>query len=201
MKTKPALTSQALHPIIQNRWSPRAFDTNQAIDQSSLTALLEAAQWAPSCMNEQPWRFIVCLKDQHPQAWARLLACIAEKNQPWAANAPLLIAAIAINHFNHNQQPNRWAAYDTGAACLNLSLQATALGLVCHQMGGFDQAKLAQDFDLPKDCTPMTVIAVGYQAEADCLNAEFQQRELADRSRAALEQRFYFGRWQPDQSN
>lgn len=201
MKNKPAPTSQALDPIIQNRWSPRAFNVSKSIDQASLTALLEAAQWAPSCMNEQPWRFIVCAKDQHPQAWAKLLACIAEKNQQWAGNAPLLIAAIAINHFKHNQQLNRWAAYDTGAACLNLSLQATALGLACHQMGGFDQDKVIQAFDLPNHCTPMTIIAVGYQAEADCLEAEFQQRELADRSRAAIEQRFYFGSWQPDQPN
>ncbi|PPD35948.1 MAG: nitroreductase [Methylomonas sp.] len=193
--TKPAITAEKIHDIIQNRWSPRAFDASKTITEDVLHALLEAARWAPSCMNEQPWRFLVCNKAQNEASWESLLGCLAEKNQQWAMNAPLLLMAVAMNTFNQNQKPNRWAAYDTGAASLNLCLQATAMGLVTHQMGGFDTDQCIQRFNLPDGCTPLSVIAVGYQSDIDCLNDEFKQRELAERSRAALTERFYFGCW------
>lgn len=195
MITKPAATSEKIHGIIQNRWSPRAFDVSRPVADAAVQALLEAARWAPSCMNEQPWRFLVCNKATHEAAWQVLLACLAEKNQQWAANAPVLLLAVAMDHFSQHQKSNRWAAYDTGAASLNVCLQATAMGLVTHQMGGFDVEQCKQQFQLPADCTPMSVIAVGYQAEAEQLNDEFKQRELAERSRAELFERFYFGRW------
>ena len=195
MITKPAITSEKIHDIIQNRWSPRAFDSSKPIADDTVLALLEAARWAPSCMNEQPWRFLVCNKAKHEEAWQGLLSCLAEKNQQWAVNAPLLLLAVAMNNFNQNQKANRWAAYDTGAASLNICLQATAMGLVTHQMGGFDADQSRQRFNLPADCTPMSVIAVGYQAEAEQLNDEFKQRELAERSRVELEERFYWSSW------
>lgn len=195
MITKPAITSEKIHDIIQNRWSPRAFDASKLIADDTVQALLEAARWAPSCMNEQPWRFLVCNKANQKDAWQSLLGCLAEKNQQWAMNAPLLLLAVAMNNFNQNQKSNRWAAYDTGAASLNICLQATAMGLVTHQMGGFDAEQCKQKFHLPEDCTPMSIIAVGYQAEAEQLNDEFRQRELAERSRADLTERFYFGSW------
>jgi nitroreductase len=100
-----------------------------------------------------------------------------------------------MDRFSQNDKANRWAAYDTGAASLNLCLQATALGLVTHQMGGFDADACRQQFSLPEHCSPMAVIAIGYQAEADGLSEEFKQRELAERTRADLNERFYFGRW------
>lgn len=195
MITKPAITSEKIHDIIQNRWSPRAFDASKLIADDTVQALLEAARWAPSCMNEQPWRFLVCNKANQKDAWQALLGCLAEKNQQWAMNAPLLLLAVAMKNFNQNQKANRWAAYDTGAASLNICLQATAMGLVTHQMGGFDVEQCKQQFHLPEDCTPMSVIAVGYQAEAEQLNDEFKQRELAERSRADLKERFHFGCW------
>lgn len=195
MISKPAITSEKIHDIIQNRWSPRAFDASKPIADDTVQALLEAARWAPSCMNEQPWRFLVCNKASHETAWQDLLGCLAEKNQQWACNAPVLLLAVAMNNFNQNQKPNRWAAYDTGAASLNICLQATAMGLVTHQMGGFDAEQCKQHFNLPADSSPMSVIAVGYQAEAEHLNEEFKQRELAERSRAELTERFYFGGW------
>jgi nitroreductase len=195
MITKPAITSEKIHDIIQNRWSPRAFDASKLIADDTVQALLEAARWAPSCMNEQPWRFLVCNKANQKDAWQALLGCLAEKNQQWAINAPLLLLAVAMNNFNQNQKANRWAAYDTGAASLNICLQATAMGLVTHQMGGFDAEQCKKQFNLPEDCTPMSVIALGYQAEAEQLNDDFKQRELAERSRADLKERFYFGYW------
>lgn len=192
---KPAITSQTIHELIQNRWSPRAFAADKAIDDKVIDSLLEAARWAPSCMNEQPWRFVVCVKAHQAEAWQQMLDCLAEKNQLWAQHAPVLLLAIAMDNFAQNGKANRWAGYDTGAASLSLCLQATAHGLVTHQMGGFDAERCRVSFNLPDDCTPMSVIAIGYQAEADCLNEEMQQRELAERSRAALSERFFFGRW------
>jgi nitroreductase len=100
-----------------------------------------------------------------------------------------------MNNFNHNGQPNRWAQYDTGAASVSLCLQATALGLIVHQMGGFDADKSRQVFKLPDDCVPMAMMAVGFQAEADVLDDDFKDSELAARSRAALDERFYAGQW------
>ncbi len=195
MIRKPAITAEKIHDLIQNRWSPRAFDLKKPVSAANLAALLEAARWAPSCMNEQPWRFLVCDKYQDETAWQTLLACLAEKNQQWAVHAPVLLLSVAMDHFSRNDKDNRWAAYDTGAASLNLCLQATALGLVTHQMGGFDADACRQHFNIPEHCSPMAVIAIGYQAEADDLSEEFKQRELAERTRADLNERFYFGRW------
>lgn len=195
MIRKPAITSQKIHDIIENRWSPRAFDPTRPIDHNTLLALLEAARWSPSCMNEQPWRFVVCAKTENCDAWESLLGCLAEKNQQWARHAPVLLLAVAMQQFSGNQSPNRWAEYDTGAASMALSLQATAMGLVSHQMGGFDAERCRKRFNLPDQGKPMAVIAIGYQAEADALDDELRQREHAERSRAALSQCFYFGRW------
>lgn len=198
MIQKAAQTETDIHPLMQNRWSPRAFAADQAIDNNKINAMLEAARWAPSCMNEQPWRFVVCIKQQDEAAWQQLLDCLSEKNRQWAQHAPLLILSVASDNFAGNGKANRWAAYDTGAACISLVLQATALDLVCHQIGGFDADLCRQVFDLPVDCTPMSVIAVGYQAEAEQLNEEMQQKERADRSRATLSERFFRGRWRRD---
>lgn len=193
MINKPALTTQAIHELLAQRWSPRAFNSEQTISNSEILSLLEAARWAPSCMNEQPWRFIVCAKTQDETAWQSLLACLGEKNQLWAQHAPLLILAMSVNNFTQSAKPNRWAGYDTGAACMSLCLQASALGLVAHQIGGFDAEHCREVFAIPSDNTPMTVIAIGYQDEADQLNDELRQKELAPRSRYEHEQFVQFG--------
>jgi len=195
MKAKPALSSVPLHELIRNRWSPRAFDPNKAVHPDAVTALLEAARWAPSCFNDQPWRYLICDRYRDRSAWEKMLSCLAEKNQLWAHNAPLLILSVAMQHFGHNGNPNRWASYDTGAASLSLCLQAEALGLVSHQMGGFDADRCRAVFNLPEACTPMAVLAVGYQAEADSLPEDFRAGEAAERQRAALAEKFFFSEW------
>jgi len=194
-KFKIATTCVKIHDLIQNRWSPRAFDPDKKISHNDLLALLEAARWAPSCFNDQPWRFIVCVRAYDENAWQNALAILAEKNQQWAKNAPVLMLSVAMANFNHNGKPNRWAMYDTGAASVSMCLQATALGLIVHQMGGFDAEKACEVFKLPEDCQPMAMMAVGYQAEAAILDDDFKTSELGPRSRVPLEQRFYFGRW------
>ncbi|MFI3188817.1 nitroreductase [Crenothrix sp. D3] len=195
MQAKPATTSVKIHDIIETRWSPRAFNPDKTVSHDDLLALLEAARWASSCFNDQPWRFVVCDKNTDTDSWQNAFNTLAERNQLWAKNAPVLLLSVAMNNFNHNDKPNRWAMYDTGAAVANLCLQATALGLVVHQMGGFDGEKARELFHLPSDCTPMAMMAVGYQADATVLDDDFKTIELAERSRAALYERFYAGRW------
>jgi nitroreductase len=195
MQYKPAPTRVKLHDIIQARWSPRAFDANRPVNHDDLLALLEAAHWAPSCFNGQPWRFVVCDKATDDAGWQNAFVTLAEKNQRWAKNAPVLILAVAMDNFSHNGQPNRWAMYDTGAASLGLSLQATALGLIVHQMGGFDAEKARKVFHLPDDCKAMAMMAVGYQADVDVLDDDFKDAESGPRSRASLSEQFYAGQW------
>ena len=195
MQRKPATTRVKIHDIIQERWSPRSFNPDKPVSHDDLLALLEAARWSPSCFNDQPSRFLVCVKAADEISWQNALAVLVEKNRRWAKNAPVLMLAVAMENFNHNGQPNRWAMYDTGAASVSLCLQATAMGMIVHQMGGFDAELCREQFNLPQHCTPMSVIAIGYQAEADALSDEFKQRELAERTRANFDERFYFGRW------
>ena len=195
MQQKPAITQVKIHDIIQKRWSPRAFDAEKLVCHDDLLALLEAARWAPSCFNDQPWRFVVCDKATDKSSWQNALAVIVEKNRRWAQNAPVLILSVAMENFNHNGQPNRWAMYDTGAASVSLCLQATAMGLVAHQMGGFDAEKAREVFKLPGDCKPMAMMAVGYQADVGALDDEFKDAEQATRSRIPLNGRFYAGQW------
>ncbi len=195
MQAKPANTRVKIHDLIQNRWSPRAFEPDKTVSHDDLIALLEAARWAASCFNDQPWRFVVCNKATDAAAWQRAFETLVEKNRRWAKNAPLLILSVAMEHFGHNGQPNRWAMYDTGAASANLCLQAVALGLVVHQMGGFDADLAREIFKLPADCHPMAMLAVGYQADVDVLDEDFKAAELGERIRFELEERFYAGLW------
>ena len=195
MQHKPATTRVKIHELIQARWSPRAFDPDQPVSHDGLLALLEAARWAPSCFNDQPWRFVVCDKATDETGWQHAFSILTEKNRRWAKNAPVLILAVAMENFNHNGQPNRWAMYDTGAASVSLCLQATALGMCVHQMGGFDAERARDIFNLPGDCRPMAMMAVGYQADVEVLDDDFKETELAARSRASLNERFYAGQW------
>lgn len=195
MSSKPAGAEHPIHPLIRDRWSPRAFDPDRLVKREDLLSLLEAARWSASCFNDQPWRYVVCDKSSDEASWRRLLACLGESNQVWACRAPVLILAVAMANFGHNGNPNRWAMYDTGAASALLSLQAVALGLVAHQMGGFDAGNARGAFALPDECTPMAVIAVGYQAPAESLDEALQNKELAPRVRSASDEKFYWGRW------
>ena len=193
MTDKKAITRVQIDPLIASRWSPRAFDPEGAVDREKITALLEAAHWAPSCYNDQPWRFIVCNRHDNKVAWQLALSCLMSINQLWAKNAPLLIIACANEIFTHNGKANRWAQYDTGAASMNICLQATALGLFAHQMGGFDAERAHGIFKLPQDLTPMSVIAVGHHGGLDGLEEGFVAGETAAREREPLESHFFNG--------
>jgi nitroreductase len=192
---KPAITQTPIHEIIANRWSPRAYDANKQVSQDQVIALLEAARWAPSCFGDQPWRFIVWNKAQDPTAWQQAFDCIVPNNQTWVKDAPVLVLICADTLFSHNQTPNKWAQYDTGAAALSLCLQATSMGLVTHQMGGFNSEKTRETFAIPEQYAPIAMLAVGYEGDANTLPDDLKARELAERKRKALGELFYKGTW------
>lgn len=193
MTNKTANTSVEINRLIAKRWSPRVFDADHAIEDDKITALMEAAHWAPSCFNEQPWRFIVCNRHSNEVAWQYAVSCLAPKNQLWAKDAPLLIMACANEEFSYNGSANRWAQYDTGAASENICLQATSMGLFAHQMGGFDAERAHEVFKIPQQITPMAMIAVGYIGDIKKLDASFVEAEKANRERKALDNNFFNG--------
>lgn len=189
----PAPTQFPIHELLARRWSPRAFD-ERPIEADKLRILFEAARWAPSSNNEQPWRFIVASKDDEAQ-WNRLLACLLEGNRTWAFRAPVLILSVASLHFEDDLRPNRHAMHDTGMAVENLVLQAAAVGLIAHQMAGFDEEKARADLRIPTGYEPVAMIAVGYPGDPSLLPDRLKQRELAPRERHAASTFVYFGEW------
>jgi len=191
MIDKPAVTQQKINTLLAKRWSGRAFDPTTPISEDHIIALCEAANWAPSCFGEQPWRFILWNKHQNEQDWQQALECLSPGNQEWAQHAPLLILAASVTTFRHNGADNRWAGYDTGAASLSLCLQATSLGLISHQMGGFDREKLRTTFTIPDEFECCAMIAIGYPAPLDTLNQEQLERELKPRERRPLSEHFF----------
>jgi len=190
---KPADTQHPIHDLLKRRWSPRAF-SDQPIEAETLCMLFEAARWAPSSNNEQPWRFIVANKDNETE-WNRLLACLVEGNRKWAYRAPVLILSVASLNFQEDSTPNRHAFHDTGMAVENLVLQATALGLSTHQMAGFDVEKARADLKIPSGYEPVAVIAVGYPGDPASLPDRLRERELRPRSRQPISEWTFSGQW------
>jgi nitroreductase len=191
----PATTQVPIHETISHRWSGRAYDASKAVSHEQIIALLEAARWAPSCFGDQPWRFIVWNKTADENVWQQAFDCLADSNKTWVKAAPVLILVCADTLFGHNQSPNRWAQYDTGAAAENLCLQASSMGLMAHQMGGFNADKTRENFVIPAQFTPMAMIAVGYEGDANNLPDELKARELAARKRKPLGDLFFAGTW------
>jgi nitroreductase len=192
---KTANTSVPINAMIANRWSPRAFDASKAVSHEQIIALLEAARWAPSCFGDEPWRFIVWDKNTDAASWQQAFDCLAPSNQTWVKNVPILMLVCADSLFGHNQKENRWAQYDTGAAAENLCLQASSMGLVAHQMGGFNADTAREIFKIPAQITPMAMLAIGYEGDANDLPEELKTRELAARKRKPLGETFFTGAW------
>jgi nitroreductase len=177
---KTAITTVPVHPLLAERWSPRGFDRTHEIDDDNLTALLEAARWAPSAANSQPWRFLVTRRGD--EAHARLFAALAPGNQTWAGTASTLVL-VAARTAAEDGKPQPFALYDTGQAVAALVTQAQADGLSVHQMGGFDTAAVRVEFSLDNSITPVVVLAVGRRGSADELPEPLASRESAPRTR------------------
>ena len=193
MMEKPADAQHPIHDLFKRRWSPRAF-SDQPVEAEKLRILFEAARWAPSSNNEQPWRFIVANKDNETE-WNRLLACLVEGNRTWAYRAPVLILSVASLNFEDDSTPNRHAFHDTGMAVENLVLQATALGLSAHQMAGFDVEKARADLKIPSGYEPVAMIAVGYPGDPAQLSDRLRAREAQPRVRKPLTEFVYSATW------
>ena len=195
MFEKRASTSAPIHDVLSWRWSGRAYDPARPVAQQDIVALLEAARWSPSCFGDQPWRYIICDKSVDPAAWHRAYACLGEGNQGWAKNASVLLLSIADSIMSRNGKPNRWGQYDTGAATMSLCVQATALGLMVHQMGGFDVEAARKTFSIPAQYMPMAMMTIGYQLPEADITGEIREREFAPRARNPLQQNFFAGDW------
>ena len=192
---RSAETSVPIADLLARRWSPRAFDANRPVGREQLAALLEAARWAPSCNGDEPWRYLIWDRARDPEGFAKAFDCLSANNQKWVQHVPVLMLSCAGSIFGHSGKPNRFAPHDTGAADLSIALQAVKLGLVAHQMGGYDAQKARDAFGIPDEYTPQAMIAVGYQASPDVLDEETKQKELKPRSRKALETRFFESGW------
>jgi nitroreductase len=180
-----------MHPLLRNRWSPRAF-SDKAIPADAIQRMLEAAQWAMSSYNGQPWRIVYATKAD-PAAYERILGTLWPFNQSWAKSAPMIGAAVARTHFEHNGEPNHWHAYDTGAAMALFSVAAEAEGLKVHQMAGIDAAKAKEALDIPEGYVTITGFAVGYEGDPATLPDQLREREVEPSQRKPLTEIAFHG--------
>ena len=190
---KPADTTYPIEELLKRRWSPRAF-ADRPVEPEKLLSLWEAARWAASTANQQPWSFIVATKQDEAE-YARLLSCLRENNQQWASRAPVLMVSVAKLAFDANGQPNRHAFHDVGLAVANLIMQATALGLGVHQMAGIYSDRVRELYGIPEDFEPVAGIVLGYPGDPASLPDELRQRELAPRTLKPLESFVFQGAW------
>ncbi len=189
---KPANNQYPIHELLRKRWSPRAF-SQDAISSETILRLFEAARWSPSGGNMQPWRFVVA-RNTDPEAHARLVESLVEKNRQWATSAPLLVLAVAKRERDPGK-PNPWHAYDLGQSVAHLTFQATSMGLSVHQMGGIDPVKARELLGIPDGYDPITAIAIGHQGTLDDLPEGFRDREQEPRTRLSLGEVVFDGTW------
>jgi nitroreductase len=190
---KPAATQYPVHELIRERWSPRAF-SEKAVSPEILQSLFEAARWAPSSNNEQPWAFLVGTRGDG-NTFRKILGTLVEFNQTWAKHAPVLAIAVSELAFAKNGHSNRNASYDTGAAVSQLTTEATSRGLFVHQMAGFDPHKGAETFAVPNGWEPIAAFAIGYAGDPQTLPESLRERELAPQTRKPLHEFVMSGQW------
>jgi nitroreductase len=190
---KHAVPDHPIHELIARRWSPYAF-AERPVSDEDLRSLFEAARWAASSYNEQPWSYIVATK-ANPAEHERLLSCLVEGNQAWAKAAPVLALGCTNLHFVRNGKPNAAAVHDLGLASATLTLEATARGLFVHQMIGILPDKARELYRVPEGVQPLTGLAIGYAADPAILAEVYRQRDLAPRQRKALAEFVFGGEW------
>jgi nitroreductase len=187
---KTASTDHPIHDLLAERWSPLAFDA-RPVSPEALRSVLEAARWAPSCYNDQPWSFFVARREDE-QAFERLASCLVPGNATWATQAPVLGLSVARLAFMKTGQSNRHALHDVGLATANLIFEAESRGLRVHAMGGFDPARAREVLGIPDDHEPVAMFALGHPGAPELLPESLQEREAAPRSRK-LQAEFVFG--------
>lgn len=177
-----------IHQIIRERYSTVTFSTKE-IEEEKIAMLMEAARWAPSAYNEQPWRFIVGIKGKG-ENYETIYNCLVDANKHWAQYAPVLIISVAVKNSSVTGKLNRFAQYDTGMAVGNLLAQATSMGLYVHQMGGYNAQKAKEVFDLNDNYELMAAMAIGYKGELDLFPDDLKEREIKKRIRKPLDEFF-----------
>ena len=190
---KPTANDFPILYQLRDRWSPRAF-SSRSVPPESVRTLMEAARWAASCFNAQPWRFILAARENAAEFEAAL-ACLNEWNRGWAAPAPLLLFAVARLNFDDGSA-NRHALYDTGQAMAQLTLQATTLDLFVHQMAGILPEQVQQTYNLPEGYDTVCAAAIGYYGETGSLDEGMRKKELAPRVRKPLSEIVFAGSWE-----
>ena len=190
---KTAETRRPIHELLARRWSPYAY-SERAVVPEILVSLLEAARWAPSSFNEQPWSFLVATKE-NPEEFARLLSCLVPGNQEWARHAPVLMLSVAKLKFDRGGRANPHAWHDVGLAAMNLVVEAMAHGLYVHQMAGIEPERARELYAIPEGWEAVAGIAVGYLGDPSTASEKSRQRDAAPRSRKPLEQMVFSGRW------
>jgi nitroreductase len=195
MIKKPIESSSPLLPAIAERYSGVSFDAARPVGVDTLRTLAEAARWAPSCFGDEPWRFLILSKQHDAAAWQKGWDCLMLGNQAWCEHAPVLVLITTDTLFKHNDKPNGFGPYDSGAAAMSFALQATALGLMTHQMGGFSGDKARELFGIPERFKTLAMMALGYQLPEDQIPEQFKAKELAPRKRKPLGEQFFLGGW------
>ena len=193
MAEKKASPDYPIHEPLAERWSPYAFE-DRLVPEADVRSLFEAARWAPSSFNEQPWRYLVATKDD-PEQFQRLLSCLVEGNQIWAKAAPVLALGVVSLRFALNAQDNRAAIHDLGLAAGNLLVEATVRGLFVHQMIGILPDKAREIYGIPEGVEAWTGLAIGYKGDPTSLPARLRERDLAPRQRKHLREFVFSGRW------
>ncbi|HEY9114850.1 MAG TPA: nitroreductase family protein [Bacteroidales bacterium] len=184
----PTNNRYPIYPLIRSRWSPRAF-SEKPVEKEKLQSLFEAARWAPSSMNEQPWRFIVGEKGD--ETWEKIHDALVEFNQNWATRAPVLIVNLGKKTFTYKGRENVTYQYDTGQAVAFMVIEAVNQGLVAHQMGGFHAEKIIEVLNIPEDFKPISVTAIGYQGDPEKLPADLYKSEFRERERRSLHEQVF----------
>lgn len=190
---KPAAADNPVHDFIAQRWSPRAF-SDKPVSPEVLRSLFEAARWAASSYNDQPWAYVVATKDDEKN-YSKVLGVLMDMNAAWAKQAPVLAISIARGHFKHNGTPNPVALHDLGAANAQLTMEATSRGLLVHQMAGFHHDKAREVFGIPEGWDPVSAIAIGYPGDPETLPEKLRTPELAPRTRKPLSEFVMSGQW------
>jgi nitroreductase len=190
---KRAEPDHSVHELIARRWSPYAF-ADRPVSDTDLRSLFEAARWAPSSYNEQPWCYLVATRD-NPEEFQRMVSCLVEVNQVWAQKAPVLALGCSRLNFQHNQKPNRAAIHDLGLASASLLIEATARGLFVHQMIGILPERAREVYAIPADVEPLTGLAIGYLGDSNLLPDAYRARDLAHRQRKPLAEFVFGGSW------
>ncbi len=193
MTDKKASTDYPIHELLAERWSPYGFE-DRPVAQADLRSLFEAARWAASSFNEQPWSFFVATKE-NPEEFERLFSCLVEGNQGWAKAAPVLVLGVVSLKFSRNNNDNRADDHDLGLAAGNLLVEATARGLCVHQMIGILPDKAREVYQIPEHSEAWTAIAIGYKGDPAKLPDALKERDLAPRQRKPLSQFVFTGKW------